>query len=347
LEFVELPENRRRWPLATHLDGAQPLALALRCHLYNRRVSRNGHPNAEPRPMSTSQICNVMGTTAALFNFARDPSNNLLPATFVNPISRDLVGQRPRRDPLAPAKFPPEARLQLVHGMDLWQVITLSWFLVLPPRPEEIAGILIEDMLRERREIVFRTRCGGDDFNKARVNFRVTYPPQFDPIVEYLAAGRSCGPLLRRRPSSRRRRSRGLPEGSDLLTEYRRLLSTASRNDVQQENDRKRYFRRALRAVGGIDEEELAKEFQGVKNRMLPNVTGRFYDLRGSITTDLRISGVADLLRKYVTGRSLRRDVMSFYEAQDLHNDMNKYFSFISPLLDVIAERFDALKKSE
>jgi hypothetical protein len=293
--------------------------------------------------MSSSQIVNVMGTAAAMFNFARDPHQNLLPSSFVNPIARELVGERPRRDPLAPAKYPLEARIQLVQGMDLWQVSTLSWFLVLPPRPEELAGVLIEEVLRDRREVVFATRFGGDDFNKARASFRLAYPPQFDAILDYLMGGRTVGPLFRSR-LPRRRRSRVLSEATDLLAEYRRALTNADPDDVRCDNDRKRYFRRVLKAVGAVDEGDVATEFRALKQRVVPHIAGRCYDFRGSIIADMRDSGVEELLRKYVTGRTLCRDIMAFYEAQDLHKDMNKYFAFISPLLDAIAKRFGALK---
>jgi hypothetical protein len=65
----------------------------------------------------------------------------------------------------------------------------------------------------------------------------------------------------------------------------------------------------------------------------------RFYDLRGSATTDLKDARVDLLLRKYVTGHSLDAEIMSRYESLKFHADMDVYFKHIRPLLDSIKER--------
>ena len=73
--------------------------------------------------------------------------------------------------------------------------------------------------------------------------------------------------------------------------------------------------------------------------RVRPGLRARFYDLRGSVSTDLRRAGVADILRRYITGRSLKREILADYESQDLHADLDRYFQYIRPLLDAIVAR--------
>ena len=65
----------------------------------------------------------------------------------------------------------------------------------------------------------------------------------------------------------------------------------------------------------------------------------RFYDLRGSVTTDLKDARVDLLLRKYFTGHSLDAEIMSRYETIKLHADMAAYFRHIQPLLNAIRAR--------
>jgi hypothetical protein len=65
----------------------------------------------------------------------------------------------------------------------------------------------------------------------------------------------------------------------------------------------------------------------------------RFYDLRGSITTELKAAKIDEIVRLYITGHSLERKILSHYEHQDLQLAMADYFQNIRPLLDTIVRR--------
>lgn len=341
IEFAERKENRTRWPHAADLDGSMDFALGLRTYVLNRTVARNGHPASVHRRTSARQVHNILSAVATMFNAAKRPDTHLLPMTFANPFTPSIIRDRPRRDPLAPPVVPSDLRLALVSAMDAWQLLTLSWSLVLPSRPDELAGLLISDVLPERRELVFAARWGGDDFNKARQSFRLAYPPEFDPLVRSLIVGRQDGPLLRRRTVISKVRQVRVGAGSttELDAGFNAMLAQSAVGEVEAAADRKRLFRTMLRRIGGISGDCVAKEFKSLLTRVRPGATGRFYDLRGSVITDLRQAGVDWLLRLYVTGRSLKRETMADYESQDLHGGMARYFAHIQPLLSAIAAR--------
>jgi hypothetical protein len=265
----------------------------------------------------------------------------LLPSNFANPFTREIIGVRQSRDPLAPPSLPAETRAALVGHCDAWELCVLCWSLVLPQRPEEFRGLLVSDVDPVRRELQFGTRLGCNDFNKAHQSFQITYPAQFDPIVRSLIGGRSAGPLLRRRRISPKQRAAAamVSTQADVESAYDRFVSTAAADQVFSEQDRKALFREFLTSIGGLKEDEQATAFRKLSQSLSPAKPARFYDLRGSVSTDLRRAGVEEILRTCVTGRSLHRNIMAAYESQDLHNDMAKYFRDVAPLLDAIAAR--------
>jgi hypothetical protein len=321
----------------------------LRAYLFERPVTRNGHPAAPPHRMSVRQVRNVLSTVCSMLNAAKAVETNLLSADFRNPFTCELIGPRPQRDPLAPPTLPLDVRVQIVAAMDHWQVCALALPLLLPPRPDEFVGLLVDDVLVERRELLFATRWGGDDHNKARQSFRVSYPPEFDPIVADLIAGRTGGPLLRRRTAlDGRRPARGFADTPAAVeAAFEAALRRAGHGDVQTEADRKRVFRRVLCRLGGVAEDGLAEEFKRALGAARPDVRARFYDLRGSVLTDMRRGGVEEILRLYLSGRSLARQIVAEYESQDLHDDMRKYFGHAAPLVAAIAERYHATRGRE
>ncbi|MDB5290614.1 MAG: hypothetical protein JWL69_1855 [Phycisphaerales bacterium] len=341
IEFAEGVESRRLWPTAAHLDGSLEFAIGLKAFLHNRTVSRNGHAAAPPTRMSARHIHNILSAVGTMLNQAKRPDVNQLASTFANPFTRAIVGERPHRDPLQPAKLPVAARLDLVRGMDAWQLATLSWSMVLPGRPEEFAGLLIGDVSRQSRELVFASRWGGDDHTKTKKPFRICYPPQFDPIVNWLIGGRTAGPLLRRRTTcaGRRRSQIHVDTLEQINAHFDAAIARAATGEVQNSQDRKRVFRRLLLDLGGVDEDDLANEFRAVLRTVHPDLGARFYDLRSAVITGLREAGVSEILRYYVCGRSLGRNTAVHYEAQDLHGDMGRYFGHVGPLIDAIATR--------
>ena len=131
-----------------------------------------------------------------MLNWAKQDSVHLLPATFTNPVTPEIIGTRPRKDPLAPVKLPRERCAELIDRMNAWELSRLGPALVLPCRAEEFTGLVISDVDQSNRVLSFGSRFGGLDFTKGRTAFRLPFPRHLDALFRYCAAGRTEGPLL-------------------------------------------------------------------------------------------------------------------------------------------------------
>lgn len=339
IEFAETPENHKRWPWTSDIDRA--FAVAFRSWLHERLVTRNGHNASQPYHMSASQIVNVMECSRTLLNWAKRTDINMLPAWFANPFSYDLVGSRPQRDPLAPPTVPIDLRIDMIGIMDIWQLCVLGLVFTVPSRPEELAGLMISDVDFEKRELVFGTRLGGNDFNKAHMAFRIPFAEELAPLLLHMRGDRTGGPLLLRRTVfEHRRKPELIAETTEQITAaYQQALNLSKRHEVQTEQDRKRIFRSVLRAAGGVNPKDLNQAFSELLAEVRPGNKIRFYDYRGAVTTDLKNAGVESVFRRYITAHSLKGEILGNYEHQDLHLHMRRYFEHLQPLLDTIAAR--------
>jgi len=126
----------------------------------------------------------------------------------------------------------------------------------------------------------------------------------------------------------------------DIVAQFENAIRNATPTDVQTTQDLKRLVRSVLLDMGGVSEDALAKSFKSLIARaslVLP-AGARFYDLRGSCTTDLEQSGVSHLVQRYVTGHTTS-DILFQYASIDPAGQMQKYFPHIQPLLDAIQRR--------
>ena len=180
--------------------------------------------------------------------------------------------------------------------MDRWQLTHLSLSLVLPLRPEEAAGLLVGDVDFEKGWLVIGTRLAGDDFTKGGTSFKLPFPDEQRPILRACIDGRSNGPLLRgRRVYDGRSKARRLAKQDDLTRLYERRLLQASPGSVQARQDRKLVFRRLLRELGGVSQDEMAREFKRVMAAIGVLNGSTFYTLRSSVTTGMKDANLPHL----------------------------------------------------
>lgn len=337
IEFAELPDARRTWPLAQDID--RDFAVDFRVFLHRRKVTPNGRPSATAKPMSPGQIYNVLDCARSLFYWARNPAVNRIPAIFVNPFDKDIVGIRPGKDPLRRAAFPIHRRMELVQHMDTWQLTHFAIAMILPLRPEDYTGLLISEVDLDERLLRFGTRLQGRDFNKGRQTFVTPFPPEILPLILTCIGGRKDGPLLRKRTVfvDSRRAEVQVGSSEDVVFSIDRELAAAPAEKVQTEQDQKHLIRQVLGQMGGVSSDSLAKEF-----KCLLAAAGvppaRFYELRGSINTDLNDAGVSHLAQRYVTGHTTK-DILNTYVSLDPTCEMQKYFRHMEPLLIAITAR--------
>jgi integrase len=266
-----------------------------------------------------------------------------LPLNWANPLTEDVVGNLPKKNPLREDKLPLERRVDLVTKMDRWQVCQLSLLLALPLRPEEAAGLLVTDVDWEQGWLRFGTRLGGGDFNKGRQDFVVPFPDELRPILLACVDGRPTGPLLRQRAAFGGRCKRSVASSEGLVKLYEEKLAKAPHGSVLTEQDRKQVFRRLLRELGGVSTDQLAREFkQLLKARGLGDGVS-LYTLRHAVTTAMnRTPGMSHIELTYLTGHATS-DALADYVVLDPVQAMRRYFDVIRPLLDAITRQAKAV----
>lgn len=335
LAFAEQAESVKRWRLAVDID--REFVAKLRAFLYSYRTTRNGRTGGKSRPMSERQIYNVLQCLRTLFAWASRPDVRKLPATWLNPLTEDLIGSRPSKDPLREDLLSLETRIQLVGRMDQWQLCNLALFLVLPMRPDEVTGLLVSDVNFDRGWLEFGQQLSDINFTKESTAFKVPFPDELKPILRACIADRAEGPLLRGRTAFA-----GAGAGVSSTDELRRLYDEALRDEprdsVQSAHDRKLLFRRVLRELGGVSEDALAGEFKKLLSALGIAGTATLYTLRSSVTTAMKNAKLPHLELRYLTSHSTN-DILNTYASLDPVGAMRQYFTTIEPLLSAITSR--------
>jgi integrase len=346
IEFAEYPDHRRRWPFLEEID--RQFAVEFRTFMNQRTTTRNGRPRAEARPTSLRQIRNVLSCAGTLLNWMKLPQVNILPAYFVNPFNREIVGRRPKKDPLRPIIFPADFRINLVRQMDAWQLCHFAIALTLPLRPEDYTGLLISEVEFDNRMFRFGTRLGGRDFNKGSQEFSTPFPPEIEPLLRICVGERNDGPLLQSRAvfEGGRRHKVTVESTEELVRHFDREVSLQSPGEIQTEQDMKRLFRKLLVRCGGISVNALSREFKRILATTTPQKEGRFYDLRGSVNSEMERASVSHLVQRYITGHTTD-DILNEYVSLNPCQEMQKYFNAIRSLLDAITERTSRLQTPE
>jgi integrase len=218
------------------------------------------------------------------------------------------------------------------------RICVLATPLVLPPREEELAGLLLTEVDLERRRLRFGTRIGGDDYTKGKTDFVLPFPAELAPLLRALQGGRVEGPLVRPRRHFNSHKVCAFADHAALRVAYDAWLAREPKDNVRMRADRKDAFRRFLIRQGGISCDCIKKAFDALQRRAFGRVKVRFHDLRHAATDGMDESGVADQARRYMTGHKCS-DIMDMYTTVELEREAVKYFASIRPLLDAIAAR--------
>lgn len=110
--FATEPGNSRRWPTVNSMD--REFILKLQDQLQRSSVTPNGHAHSMAKPMSQRQIYNVLSALGTMLKWAQRPDLRRLPAHLVNPLTRELIGARPTKDPLRKLAIDDSQLLQLI-----------------------------------------------------------------------------------------------------------------------------------------------------------------------------------------------------------------------------------------
>ena len=337
--FAERPDIKRKWPLALQVDRA--FVREFRKFLYNQVTTPNGHPGAEEVPAGPRFVFNVLDCCRTMFKWAHRAEVRKLPPGIAQPFTADLVGHRPKKDPLRDNPVPINDRISLVRVMDEWELCQFAIPLVLSLRPEDFGGLLVSEVDFDNHVLRFGTRFGGCDFNKNRLSYRVPFPKEISPILRRCVDGRSEGPLLRKRSIVEgTRRAKCVTSTEEIVALFREYQRKAGPDELQTDQDLKILFRRLLGHLGGITGSTYGKAFGKIAERSVIDKKLKPYDLRAAVMTEMRHLRIEEDIILYVTCHEpSRRNIINQYTGLALHAEMAKYFQAIVPLLDAIAER--------
>ncbi|MCC7419983.1 MAG: hypothetical protein IT428_06880 [Planctomycetaceae bacterium] len=119
---------------------------------------------------------------------------------------------------------------------------------------------------------------------------------------------------------------------------FHQRLAFVSPGSVRTEQDQKRHFRKLLCSLGGIREGEIYKTYKKLFQQVLGE-SKRPYDLRGSVTQDLRDAGIGEDACRYLTEHAVPRGILNVYSGFNPTVEMDKHFRRIEPLLRAIEDR--------
>lgn len=342
LAFTQRPDVARRYPYVINLD--RDFVLDFIAFLNQRTVPRNGREGGKLIPMSKKGIREILDRLKAALVFAKKSEVNLLPVDFAIPVSKDVLPTIAPKDPLKGAGLTVEARIQLVGCMDAWQLTHVAPSLVLPCRPEEMAGVLIEEIDWENAAIRFGERFDGCDFTKGRQSWTLPVPPEVLTLLCNAAGFRCSGPVFqpRRFYESRATPKIELVVPGHLEEEVRKALQESRPSTPQ---DAKAIVRKTLRQCGGVSTDELREGFRHVCQATGLGDKISFYKCREAVTSDYETINMLILQRRYVTGHS-GSDILNNYTSfgwDQLRGELAKHWTYIRQLLDAISARAQEL----
>jgi integrase len=343
LNFAESASSRKRWPFGQ--DVNRDFVIALKLFLHALRTTRNGRPGGKLKLLTPRQIVNVLECFRTAMAWAARADVRKLPADWVNPLSPDLVGEPPPKDPLRRDPLPVEMRLKLVAIMDRWQLAHFALPLVLPIRPDEATGLLVSDVDFEEQMLRFGTRLGGADYTKGHQSFCLSFPSEIDPLLRACVGKRGEGPLLRSRKTFE---ADGADVGSyaELSALFDARLLSLAQDEVQNDADRKSEFRRLLYELGGVSKSSFAKDFKRLLNQLGISSDISVYSLRHSNTKGLKDAGVHSLDMAYLTSHTTS-GILNHYTPLDPQGAMTRYFLAIEPLIRAIESQWAHLESLE
>lgn len=336
LRFAEQPVQIRRWSYAR--DVNKEFVREFRAFLIQQQTSRNGRPGGKPKSFSHRQIVNILGCLRTMFAWASNPESRRLPADWLNPVTNDLVGTVPAKDPFRDDKVPLDLRIRIAAAMDQWQLCQIGPSLVLPMRPDEVAGLLVGDFKFDRGWLEFGHQFDDVNTTKEGTTFRLPLPKELLPIMAACVAGRTEGPLMRSRRAFQKNEIDRLRSAAELRERYEELLQQQARGRVQTHHDRKRLFRSLLRKLGGISEDAMNVEFKKILAALGVNNGATIYSLRASITTSMNRANLPHLEMRYLTSHSIN-DILNEYATLDPVNAIQPYFEYVQPLLTTLSDR--------
>ena len=341
--FAEQPRVKRQYPHAYGVN--REFFVELKIFLGRRPVSPNGKAGAKRRLMAESTIRKTIEALRGMLLWACSASVRRLPADFLLPETSDILGKPKRKNPVRKVVFNLERRRRLVLISDAYQLSTLSLQYIVPLRPEQLAGLLIQEIDWAERVLSFGTRFDGRDFTKGRTDFCIPYPVELEPVLR-AAVGRRCdGPVFLTRDVFIRRKRPAIETADlgDMKRAVEAALEDAPSDQLLTDNDAKAICRETFARAGGVTTDGLSREFGKLIGPAGIDGDVCYYDLRGSVVSEMARVGVPTPYLRYVMGHEQTFggtiDAYASLNMESIRESMQRHWDFCAELLAAIAKR--------
>lgn len=337
LGFVDQLQVSAAFPAASHVN--REFALQFAAYLVNLKISPNGHPHAERRPMSSGKF--VQDTVRAMFTWAADAERGgLLGTGFRNPFG----GRRQSRQSQSEFLF---GEPDISTGMAAAFLLACDWY-QLPL----FATLAFYGLRAAEPRFLFREHLvdgwlevpsipGLEYFTKGRRDKRL---PLIVPVESLLAPSHASdhtgGLLFVRRPVAEGR------ERPSLLHQPLERLVAVFEGRCQKRSSASVGQRHAMRdeivrEAGGIDYDHVEGEFHRLARRLGWPAKATLKDFRHLFSTLLQNGGMAEFYRRYLMGHSPGRAAIGAYT--HLNDLRTQYQTAVDrtfqPLVDAVTRR--------
>ncbi|MCA9115017.1 MAG: tyrosine-type recombinase/integrase [Planctomycetaceae bacterium] len=269
------------------------------------RVTPNGHPNSQKRPLLDKGIKYILQCCRSLFQFAIRRRH--LSPYAENPFTALDLDRIPVENSRRVVIFTADQERAFLEACDSWQFPLFLTLMLTGLRPGELTHLLLPDDL-DLDEAVLRVR------NKPELGWQVKTRnertiPLIGPLVDALRStlGSRCqGPVFRRRRFSREQPllPNAGPGSMEREINSRIALAEAEAGAVLSRQDRLRIARTVWRDAGMVKSEQIRKEFMRLTRTIgLPHMTAP-KSLRHLFATCLQDANVDPLIRCELMGHT-------------------------------------------
>ena len=228
---------------------------------------------------------------------------------------------------------------------DAFQLVTFAPQYILPLRPEQLTGLLIRDVDWENHVLIFGTRFDEHDRTKGQTSFRVPFPAKWEPVIRAAVRERSAGPLYVERNIFEGDQQPKLTcrNRTDLDDALHAALEAGAARGPLPAGDAKDICRNVIHQAGGITPDALQRDFMKLANVAGLDGNFRYYDLRGSIVTEMERVAVPTHIQRYIMGQQVldpgTLDPYRSLTIEGLREAVQPHWDFCRELIDGVLDR--------
>lgn len=303
--FAEIPDTRRRCPTVNRIN--KEFALNFGIYLKQIRVSPNGHPNTEKKPLRSTRF--IESVVRSMLRWASDPHGGaLLGDGFSNPFA--CLGRKTdtvHDDLFGEPDITREMAAEFLNVCDEYQLPIFAVLVFYGLRPSELCFAFREDLNNDWLRIACRPEIGYH--TKGRRDKRL---PLTGPIRTLLSCESNHGLLFVRRTVADGRVVPSLKNASE-ATLNREFASRCEKEKSRDASRRHAIRDRLVAEAGGINYDRIQNEYQNIAASLNWQPAATLKDFRHLFNTSMQNAGMPEFYRRYLLGQSPGRSALVNY----------------------------------